>query len=295
MKSTLKLALALVGGAAVLTLTIGLAAFGFTSTARADDATGQPGISHRGGPQPFPGQLGQEDTFLADALGISVEELQMARTAAYEAAIDQALADGLITQAQADQLKSGARTARGTRVFAARFVFGPDSAIDLNSLLAEALGISVDELSSAREDAQSARLAQAVADGIITQEKADQIAAQLALHAYIDPQALMAEALGISEETLQAYQDEGKSLIDILGETGLTASQFVAARQMAYEAALQQAVDDGVISEAQAEQAILSGARGSFGGHGGFGVRPDRGGFPLTPGTPKPDATDTSL
>jgi hypothetical protein len=44
----------------------------------------------------------QED--LANALGITVEELTAARQKANEAAIDQALAQGLITQAQADQL-----------------------------------------------------------------------------------------------------------------------------------------------------------------------------------------------
>jgi hypothetical protein len=305
MKSKTKLVLALMGGAAVLALTVGLAAFGFTSTARANDATEQPGISHRGGPRPFAGMPGQEDTFLADALGISVEELQSAQTAAYEAAIDQALSDGLITQAQADQLKSGTGLGRGERGFAAGFVFGADSAIDHDSLLADALGISVDELSAAREQAQSARLAQAVADGVITQEMADQMAARQALQAYIDPQAIMAEAIGISEDTLQTYRDEGLSLIDILDQAGLTASEFVAAQQAAYEAAIQNAVNDGVITQAQADQAILAGGLGRFGGHGGrggFGIRPDRGDFPgmqnlptAPGGTTAPTATDTSL
>jgi hypothetical protein len=299
MKSKSKLALVLMGGAAVLALTVGLAAFGFTSTARANDAIGQPEISHRSGPQPFPGMAGQEDTFLADVLGISVEELQSAQTAAYEAAIDQALSDGLITLAQADQLKNGTGLGRGERGFAAGFVFGPDSEIDLTSLLADALSISVDELSAAREQAQSARIAQAVADGVITQEKADQMAARQALQAYIDPQAIMAEALGISEDTLQTYRDEGLSLIDILGQVGLTPSEFVGAQQAAYEAVLQQAVLDGVITQEQADQATLAAALGRFGAHGGrggFGIRPERGLFPGMQHMPTtPAATDTSL
>ncbi len=306
MKSKSKLALAFIGGAAVLALTVGVIAFGYTSIARANDATGLPGISHRGGSQPFPGREGQDDTFLAEALGISEEELQSAQNTAYQAAVDQALADGLITQAQADQLKSGT-SLDGKRGIAGRFVFGPDSEINPDSLLAEALGISVDDLTAAREQAQSARIAQAVADGVITQEKADQMAAQQALKAYIDPQALMAETLGISADTLQAYHDEGLSLSDILGETGLTASEFVEARQAAFEAALQRAVADGIITQAQADQAILAGGRGGhFGGRGerggGFEMRPDGDGFHGFRGMPKapgdatpPAATDTDL
>jgi hypothetical protein len=307
MKSTYKLVLALLGGAAILALTVGLAAFGFTTTARANGTTEQPEISHRGGPQPgMPGQMGQEDSYLADALGITVEELQAAQTTAHEAAIDQALADGLITQAQADQLKTGTGTGRDMRGFALGFVFGPDSNIDQDSLLAEALGISVDELTAAREQAQAARIAQAVADGVITQDEADQMAARQALQAYIDPQAIMAEALGISADTLQTYQDEGQTLSEILAKTGQTASEFVAARQAAYEAALQKAVSDGVITQAQADQAILEGTGNRFGGHGkldGFGgMRPERGGFPgmqklpATPGsTTAPATTGTNL
>ena len=288
MKSIHKLVLALLGGTAVLALTVGLVAFGFTSTVRANEATGQPGINHRGGPQPgLPGKMGKDDTYLADALGITVEDLQTAQTTAYQAAVDQALADGIITQAQADQLKNGTETGRSMRGFAFGFVFGPDSGIDQESLLANALGITADELSAAREKAQAARIAQAVTDGVITQEDADQMAARQALQTYIDPQAIMAEALGISVDTLQTYQDEGQTMSEILAQTGQTASEFVAARQTAYEAAVQKAVTDGVITQAQADQAILEGAH-SFGGRpfgggkgGGFGgMRPERGGIP---------------
>ena len=310
MKSTNKLALALLAGGAVLALTVGLAAFGFTTTARANGATGQPGIDHRGGPQPgLPGQMGQEDSYLADALGITVEDLQTAQTTAYQAAVDQALADGIITQAQADQLKNGTGTGRSMRGFAFGFVFGPDSGIDQESLLANALGITVDELSTAREKAQAARIAQAVTDGVITQEEADQMAARRALQTYIDPQAITAEALGISVDTLQTYQDEGQTMSEILAQTGQTASEFVAARQAAYEVAVQKAVTDGVITQAQADQAILEGAH-AFGGRpfgggkaGGFdGMHPERGGFPgfqpapATPGsTTTPALTNTNL
>ncbi len=312
MKSTYKLALALLGSAAILALTVGLAAFGFTTTARANDATGLPGVSHRAGPQPgMPGLAGQDDTYLADALGITVEELQAAQTSAYEAGVDQALTDGLITQAQADQLKSGTRTGRGMRDFVYGFVFGSDSGIDQSSLLADALGITVDELQAAREQAQAARIAQAVTDGKITQEEADQLAARQALKTYIDQQAITAEALGISVDTLQTYQDDGMTMSDILAETGQTASEYVAARQAAYEAAIQKAVSDGVITQAQADQFILRGAGVHFGGRsfgrhakgGDFGgMRPDFGGapgmqtIPSTPGsTTAPAPTDSQV
>ena len=72
---------------------------------------GQRGEGRRGG-------FGSEGSNLAEALGISVEELQAAneavRTAQVEEAVAQALADGLLTQEQADAfLLEGDDEARG--------------------------------------------------------------------------------------------------------------------------------------------------------------------------------------
>src|SRR5687767_12844048 len=45
-----------------------------------------------------------DDTYLADALGITVAELETAREEARTAAIEQAVEDGLLTREQADEL-----------------------------------------------------------------------------------------------------------------------------------------------------------------------------------------------
>jgi hypothetical protein len=142
--------------------------------------------------------------------------------------------------------------------------------------LADALGITLEELQAAQQKATTAILAQAVQDGQLTQEQADLIQAQMALKALIDPQAILAQALGISTDTLQTYQDQGMSMADILNELGLTADELRTKTQAAYEAAIQAAVSDGVITQAQADQ-ILSENQGfgfDFGfGRGGHGMR----------------------
>lgn len=121
---------------------------------------------------------GFTDEQLATALGITVDKLTAARETAKTAAIDEALSKGLITQAQADALKSGS----GVLPFAGRWSgWLSQNGIDYDALLAKALGISVDDLSAARVKAFSAAIDQAVTDGRLTQEQADLIKGQQAL------------------------------------------------------------------------------------------------------------------
>ncbi len=176
------------------------------------------------------GGIGQSAEYLAQALDITVDELAAAQQTAQAAAIDQALAQGLITQAQADALKErGSRFGRGFHGF-----FGGDaSAIDMDALLADALGITTDELAAARAEAQDLALAAAVESGRITQEQADQLKARHALQTY-------------------------------LGEQG-----FGTELQALYQRFVQQAVQAGVITQEQADT-ILSQPR-SFHGMRGFG------------------------
>ena len=149
------------------------------------------------------------------------------------------------------------------------------------SYLADALGITVDELQAAMQEAHQAGIAQAVEDGQITQEQADLMLAMGALRDYIDRDALIAEALGITPEALQQARADGKSMATLLEEFGLTTDTFQEAMQSTREAAIQQAVDDGVITQELADQ-ILSGEWGPFGARGsgpcgsggpGFGPR----------------------
>ncbi len=235
-----------VAGAAVAVLMLLVVAL----PAAADTTVAAP-AAHRGGPMGG----GVNDTYLAEALGITAAELQAAQQTAYEAAIEQALAQGLITQAQADALK--ARDGSFGRGFH-RFFGMDDATIDMNALLADALGISIDELAAARVEAQDLALAAAVEDGRITQEQADQLKARQSLRTYLDE---------------QGFQDQVRSL---------------------YETLVQQAVTAGVITQEQAD-AILSDS-GRFGGMRGFDGFDGRGmRMPGMRGLQSPAVTGTGL
>ena len=207
----------------------------------------------------FEGVRGDQGQALADALGITLEELQAAKEEARTAAIAQAVADGLLTQEQADQILSGEGRFRGGR----GLHLGSDVG---QEFLADALGISIEELQAAIDEVAAARLSAMVEAGVITQEQADMIAARRTVEGYIDREALQA--------TMQA----------------------------AYEDAINQALEDGAITQAQAD-ALLSnaanfGLRGfggpGFGGRGGHHHGP-RGGAGFAPfQNTQPSTTDTA-
>ena len=305
-----KLMLAGIAGAIVMALIIGVAAFATTSIASAQTASTRQqgagfagnsapgdGFNHRGGPGGMPGRGGENDTYLAEALGISVEDLQAAYTQAQEAALAQAVEQGLLTQEQADEMKASGRGFFGKGM---RGAPGAENSIDFDTLLAEALGISVEKLQEARQQAQAAALQAAIESGELTQEQADLMQARQALKAYIQPEQYIADALGISVEDLQAAHQEHKSVSTLIEELGLNADEVQQAVQAAYEADVQQAVEDGVITQAQADQ-ILSQEKGfglegrdGFGGKGGRGGpgAPGRGDCPNPPADPNSDGTD---
>ena len=190
---------------------------------------------------PGRGMVGYSRTDLAEALGITEEELAAAVQTAREAAINQGLEEGLITQAQADELTADDSTSRLDRVLSTWLM---KSGIDFNALLADALGISMDELQAAYEQAFFTRIDQAVTDGKLTEE-----------------QALLAK-----------------------GRYALSAdSTFQASMKTAYEAAIQEAVTKGIITQEQAdlilENASLKDFSGSRGILGLFGFD-KRGGRP---------------
>jgi hypothetical protein len=130
-------------------------------------------------PATAPQQFTKEEhsALLAEVLGISTEQLQAAMTQARNAAIDQAVAEARITQEQADQMKQET-TGRG-------FGFGRGGDNDQDALLAQALGISVEQLQTAKAEVQKRLLTEAVAAGEITQEEADLMQARQALQEYL--------------------------------------------------------------------------------------------------------------
>ncbi len=266
------MALVIVGGAMV----------GGTAVFAQDDdtlppTTGDvtPGNGQRGqrGGEGQRGGFGDQGSYLAEALGISVEELQAAteavRTAHMEEAVAQAVADGLLTEEQAAAILAGERP-EGNVDF--RGIFNRGDREESDAPLAAELGITVDELEAAQEAAREAAIAQAIADGTITQEDADLRAAAQALREYMDQDTVLADLLGISAEELAAAKEDG-SVRDLIEASGLSQEDIQAAMQDAHEAAVAQAVADGVITQEQADQLQeLPGLGGPGGGHGGRAV-----------------------
>lgn len=138
---------------------------------------------------------GDKSEFLAEALGITVEELEAAQAEALAAGLQQAVDEGLITQAQADQIQERGIGRGGIGHFG-RF---QSETIDPAALLADALGITVEELDAAQQAAQDAALAQAVEEGVITQEQADQMQARQALQPYLSESAQSAFADAVAQ------------------------------------------------------------------------------------------------
>lgn len=202
-----------IAGLIALVAVTGLGAFTFY-TVRAQSTPSNPawGWNH-----PFAARLSKGAGFgvgneaLAQALGISVDELQSAQQKAAEAALKQAVDQGLITEKQAEWFQSHSpRFPFGNRIF----VWLNQNGIDLNGLLAEALGISVEELHEARQKAVEIAIDQAMANGKITQEQADLMKARRAL---------------------------------------FSNQNFINAMRSAFEAAVKKAVEEGVITQAQAD------------------------------------------
>jgi hypothetical protein len=143
------------------------------------------GLEQRGGPGGV-----AVDTYLLEALGITQEQYTAATTKANEAAIQQALDRGVITQAQADALKRA-----GSRGLGMLLRLTGSADVDQKALLAQALGITAEQLEAARVKAQEARLAQAVKDGRLTQEQADLMKARQALAKYVQEKGFYADAV----------------------------------------------------------------------------------------------------
>jgi hypothetical protein len=265
-------------GLVILAIAAGISAFSFITNASAGAHTDasikdMTLIGGRGPRNPGDGPVSAE--FLASALGITVDELQTAQQNAFGAAVQEALDKGLITKAQADRLSDQSNFPRhGLNVL----LVGPDSGIDMDALLAKELGITVDKLQEARAQASSDSLAQSVEDGMLTQEQADLIKARQVLRDYIDPNTLQAKALGISTDQLNAYHDQGLRMPEILHELGLTETEVSEAYQSAFKAAISKAVNDGVITQTQADLVLNTDNAGMpFGHQPGFGPRGDRG------------------
>lgn len=138
---------------------------------------------------------------------------------------------------------------------------------EYDTYLAEALGITVEELQAAHRKADLAMLEQSIADGKITEEQAEMIKANQALRSYLERDVLISQALGITTDELRSSFEAGKSLETLVAEQGMDAEGFQQAVQKAYQTAVQNAVEDGVITQEIADQILSEEAgRGAFGG-----------------------------
>lgn len=238
----------LVLGAMATAITFGAVAFqavfAATPTTISNSTTTQTNLGWGIGKGPNGGYTNED---LVNALGITMDALNTAYQTAYSAALEQAVADGLITQSQADQLITNGSA----------FPFGnrwdswlTQNGIDFNTFLADALGISVDELKAAYQTSYNTSIDQAVTDGKLTQEQADLMKGRYALN---------------------------------------NDSTFQTSMQSAYTDAVNAAVASDVITQAQADQ-ILSNSTNMFtpamGGWGGNGGPHGHGGDWMNGGTP---------
>lgn len=165
--------------------------------------TPQYGMMQRGRGGDFgPGVGGVSEENLAAALGISVDELETAYQAAFDKALEQAVAADLITQTQADAMKD-----RGTAKFGLHLGgWLAQGDIDFQALLAGELGITTDELTAAQTKAQETALADAVAAGTITQEQADLM---LGRHALRNSETFVNSMTGAYQAAIQAALADG--------------------------------------------------------------------------------------
>ena len=121
---------------------------------------------------------------LADELGIPLETLQAAHIEAATSLVQSKVDAGEITQDQADEIIEDLDDADHLLWRKAKR-FRMDQGDEFDQYLADALGISLDDLTEAKETVAMAALEQAVADGKLTQEQADLILARRAISGYM--------------------------------------------------------------------------------------------------------------
>lgn len=248
----------IVAGGLVMVLAFSLVAFAPIDAASAATPEGD-GYNHGRGPGGFrPGRSGPGgEEALAEALGISVEELQVAHETVQAEMLEQAVAEGKLTQEQADQLKTRGTWGRRGQLALMKGV--------AESYLADALGISVEELQTARESVKASAIQQALEDGKITEEQVAMMEARQALQNYLTKDEIAAKALGITLEELEAAREDGQRLPDLMEELGIEADDFETNLEALREDVLQQAVQDGVITQEQADLMLENDFRGKRG------------------------------
>ncbi len=280
----------------------GVLAIALMSVSLAAAAPGNPGEGGRGGRGAGDSVLAP---YIADALGVTVEEYQAAiedgtlrdlleaqgidsheeMRAIMQEAYEAAVADGVISEELQDRIENR----EGNR--AERRSGGPFGG-DLAPYYADVLGFSYEDYQAAVEDgsirefieglgltradfhAATADAAEAaLTDGVITQEQYDAILERLeraeealAVREAVKP--YVAEALGTTVEELEAAREDG-TLRELYDELGLEPGDIKDAMEQAHDAAL----EDGIITQEQYDSLTQHG-KGRRGGLGRGEGRP---------------------
>ncbi len=178
--------------------------------------------------------------------------------------------------------------------------------------LAEAKGVDLQDIADALVAAQAERLQQAVEDGRLTQEEADEKIAQMEANILERLESgelagpggpgmpggprdghsdVVAEALGMTVDELREAMKDGKTIADLAETNGVALQDVADALVAAHAERLQQAVEDGRLTQEEADERIAqmeanilehleSGepGPGGPGGPGGRGAPGGRGG-----------------
>lgn len=160
-----------------------------------------------------------------------------------------------------------------------------------DDLLANSLGITTDELADARQQAYTAALADAVEQGVITQDQADRFQDEEGMGLFLlkdsydraDADAFLAEALGITAEELQSARDnaitkgvEAGLLTEEEGKALQVRKLVADAMSEARTEAIGQAVEQGLLTQEEADEMlahpVVAGLElgGRMGMHGHF-------------------------
>jgi polyhydroxyalkanoate synthesis regulator phasin len=153
-----------------------------------------------------------------------------------------------------------------------RFAFGGQR---FEELLAQKLGITVEQLRAAQTAARDDLLAEAVAAGRLTAEQAEQIKSRQGtfggmmrgvgpgLHmrgagggVHLNLHEIVATTLGITPEQLREEMSQGKSLAQIVTEKGISRDNVKAAIVTAHTTAINQAVANGRLTQEQADRML---------------------------------------
>ena len=156
--------------------------------------------------------------------------------------------------------------------------------------LAEAQGVEVEDVKAVVQAYRETAVADAINAGIITEEQGEQLLGHEGRRGgkhgrrggrfggIVDRdvvQATVADTLGITVEELEAAKEAGTSIEDLAAENGVDVETIREAVDAVKAEAVQQAVEDGTITQEQADQ-ILSGEgrQGRRGGPRGGGNGP---------------------